>query len=257
MNENSLRGLNILVPRPRPQSQTIATLIEAHGGTAILFPVIEITAPDNFTSLDQALTQLSEVDLIILVSVAAVNGLVARQRALSITLPERVKVAAVGAKTAAQCQSLGIRVDFVPGQRINSEGLLECIDGFSIKDKKIVIFRGQSGRDLLKTALQKSGGKVRYAESYRRRTTSQSIQPIIKKWQRGDINVVLITSVSILESLIALLGKSNFRLLKETRIITISHRIASACTQAGIDHVVVADSPTDDSVLEMLKFISS
>lgn len=252
MNRDSLQGLKVLVPRPYPQGENISNIIESHGGTAIRFPVIAITPPDNFASLDAALTELSEVDLIILVSVSAVNGLIARQRALGVAIPESVKVAAVGARTAAQCESLGMRVDFVPDQRMDSEGLLECMTRFNVKGKQIIIFRGQSGRQLLKTELEKLGAKVRHVACYQRRTTSQSMQPIIEKWICGDINIVLITSVSILESMSELLGKPNLELLKKTRVITISHRIANQCAKAGINNVVVADSPTDRHVLQKL-----
>ena len=260
MNQDSLQGLKILIARPRPQGERIANFIGSHGGTATLFPVIEITQPDNFASLDESLSQLTEVDLMVLVSVSAVNGLVERQRALhqpagDAAIPASLKVAAVGAKTAARCESLGIKVDFVPSQRANSEGLLECMNGFSVKDKQIVIFRGQSGRELLKTELEKLGAQVKYVECYRRRTTSQSIQPIIEKWVRRDINAVLITSVSILESLIELLGRPNAELLKRTTVITISSRIAHQCAKVGINHVVVSDTPADQSVLEKLKAI--
>ncbi len=263
MHRDSLQGLKILIPRPRPLGKRISNFIESHGGTAILFPVIEITQPDNFASLDASLRQLTEVDLMVLVSVSAVNGWVERQRALhqaalsqyagDAAIPESLKVAAVGAETAARCESLGIKVDFVPSQRADSEGLLECMNGFSVKDKQIVIFRGQSGRELLKMELEKLGAQVRYVECYRRRTTSQSIQPIIKQWVRGDINAVLITSVSILESLIELLGEPNVELLKQTSVITISRRIAHQCEEVGINHVVVSDNPADWSVLEKLK----
>ena len=123
------------------------------------------------------------------------------------------------------------------------------------RDKQIVIFRGQSGRELLKTELEKLGAQVKYVECYRRRTTSQSIQPIIEKWVRRDINAVLITSVSILESLIELLGRPNAELLKRTTVITISSRIAHQCAKVGINHVVVSDTPADQSVLEKLKAI--
>ncbi len=256
MNQNALHGLKILLPRPHPQGENIASLIEVHGGTAIRFPVIEITPPDSFASLDATLTRLSEVDLIIFVSVSAVNSVVERQRTLAIAMPEKTKVAAVGAKTAACCHGLGIRVDFVPTQRINSEGLLECIDEFSVMDKQIIIFRGQSGRELLKTELQKLGATVKHVACYRTRTTAQSMQPIIEKWVCGNINTVLITSVSILESLIELLGKSNLKLLKKTTVITISQRIARHCKQVGINHVIVADSPSDQNVLEKLVYPS-
>jgi len=250
MPEVSLNGLKVLVPRPR--GEAIATTIESRGGVAIQFPVIEITEPDDLTGLDNSLQRLGDVGLIVLVSVPAVMGFVRRQRLLEMTLPKTLKVAAVGPKTAIQCESSGIHVDFVPGQRIDSEGLLDCLNGLDIEGKLVVIYRGQSGRELLKAELETLGARVIYVESYRRRTTTSTFQPVAEIWRQGEINVVLITSISILDALVALLGKQCIDLLRGTTVIALSARIAEQCTEAGIEEVLVANHASDEGMMEKL-----
>lgn len=256
MPEKRLQGVNVLVPRPRPQGEAIAELIESHGGTAIRFPIIEIVAPEDFSELDHQIKNLSEVDLIVLVSVAAAIGLISRMKKLKITFPDNIKVATVGPKTSEQCRSLGINVDFVPDQRVDSEGLLSSLDDFAIVDKQVAIFRGQSGREFLKTELEKLGASVKYIECYRRRRTDLPITPVVKIWKEGGVNVVLITSVSILENLVGLLGDENVFLLRKTHVVTISFRIYDQCKNFGIKNVLVSNSPSESSIVQTLDLFS-
>jgi uroporphyrinogen-III synthase len=250
MSRKPLNGLKVLVPRP--WGSTTATRIESLGGTAIQFPVIEISEPEDFSSLDESLRQLANVDLIILVSVPAATGFFRRLKQLKISVPQELKVAAIGPKTAALCECSGIEVDFVPDQRTDSEGLLDCMNGFDMTQKHAVIYRGQSGRELLKTGLEAQGAKVTYVESYRRNTTTESILPIVCQWSRGEIDVVLITSVSVLDSLVTLLGNRHLALLKGTTVVALSARLADQCVAAGIEEVLVSAHASDEGMMEKL-----
>jgi len=51
MKDRPLRGKNIVVTRPAHLAQELADLIRAAGGTAILFPVIEILDVEALTAL--------------------------------------------------------------------------------------------------------------------------------------------------------------------------------------------------------------
>ncbi len=56
VRDRALAGLRVLVTRPQHQSDALAALIEARGGTALRFPVIEILAARDE---DQNLAQSS------------------------------------------------------------------------------------------------------------------------------------------------------------------------------------------------------
>ncbi len=252
MPAKPLHGIEILIPRPLPQGKKIAQAIEDQGGGVIVFPVIEIEPPKDFFKLDSQLNAMNDVGLIVMVSVSAVNAIADRLKSLDLTLPDTVKIAAVGPKSAAQCAAAGFSVDFVPSQSINSEGLLACFHGLDIRNRKVIIFRGQTGREFLKQELTKLGAEVEYSVCYRRETTNEPFQPVVDRWKRGEINMVLITSVSILDALLSLLGDKDSELIKKTKIITISHRIADRCHAMGIKDVFVSARATDESILETL-----
>ncbi len=255
IHKNALYGVKVLIPRPLLQGNRIAGLIESHAGTAIVFPVVEIFELADFNHLDRCVAQLSKVDLIIFVSVSAVNGFASRLRDLDAALPENLQVAAVGWKTAQYCESLGIPVDFVPDSRFDSEGLLACMGDYDFNKKQAVIFRGQSGREWLRKELENRGCRISYVQTYHRATTTRSIQSIVEKWLNGDINAVLITSVSILDALAELLGNANLALLRQTPVITISSRIATQCAIAGIENILITDNPSDHGVLETMALL--
>jgi len=246
----------VLVPRPFPQGENICRLIERHGGVAIRFPVIEIIAPANSHLLRAWLENPGNTDLIVFVSVSAVLGVARVLTEIGAAIPGNIKVAAVGRKTAAQCEACGINVDYVPSRNANSEGVLEALKGLSIQNGRVVIFRGQSGREVLKTSLEAVGARVEYVESYRRVLTERSIEPLVARWKDGGVDLVVITSGAILDGLLELLGETHSFLLKRTPIVTISDRLAESCRQSDITSpVTVSPTPDDgDVLLTIIKF---
>lgn len=246
----SLRGCSVLVPRPRPRGEAVARAIEACGGNAIVFPVIDIGEIRDYTRLDHCLDETDSIDLLVFVSVPAVDGFVRRQQAVGARLSGATKIAAVGPRTLAHTESLGFSVDFVPDRRMDSEGLLEALGDFDVNGKRVTIVRGQDGREFLGRELEKRGAQVRYVASYTRSTTTRSIAPVVEQWAANRIHCVLVTSVSILEALVDLLGDANGRLLEETPVVTISNRIARACRCVGIQEVFVAEKTGETGIVE-------
>ena len=245
-----LHGCSVLVPRPRSRGEAVARAIEACGGSAIVFPVIDIGEIRDCTGLDRCLDEIDSVDLLVFVSVPAVEGFVRRQQALGAGLSRETKVAAVGPRTLACSESSGLCVDFAPDRRMDSEGLLEALGDFDVNGKNVTIVRGQDGREFLGRELEKLGAQVQYVAAYTRSTTTHSISPVLEQWVANPIHCVLITSVSILDALVELLGEANRGLLEETPVVTISSRIARACRRNGIKEVFVAENTGETGVVE-------
>ena len=243
----------MLVTRPAGAAASIVQLIKKHGGEAIVFPVIDIAGPGDDSALLASLKRLREVDLVIFVSVHAVHGVTALLRRHRLQIPGRTRVAAVGPKTGAQCERAGIKVDFVPRDRINSEGLLEQLSDFEVAGKNILIFRGQSGRELLRQSLQARGASVRYVESYQRKTADLPVEPLLARWRGNEIDLVVVTSVAVMDALRRLIGPGNHALLEQTPIFTSSRRVAEYCRETGVRaETPVAKKPTDESLVDAI-----
>lgn len=248
----SLCGCSVLVPRPRPRGEAIAKVIEDCGGHAIVFPVIDIGEIRDCTRLDHCLDDIDSIDLLVFVSVPAVDGFIRRQKVVGVSLSKGTKVAAIGPRTLVRSQSLGVSVDFSPDSRMDSEGLLDALGDFDVNGKNVTIVRGQDGREFLGQELEKLGAQVQYVESYKRSTTTRPISPILEQWASNQIHCVLITSVSILDALVELLGDTNCRLLEETPVVTISDRIARACRSNGVKGVFVAEKTEETCIVEVI-----
>ena len=248
IDADSLDGINVLVTRPVGRADSLCSLIEKHGGAAVAVAVIEIIPPRDVAELDSVVANLQAVDLVIFVSVHAVAGVADALSRCGLSMPSQTKIGAVGPKTAAHCKRVGMRVDFVPDDaHINSEGLLHELRDINFVDKNVIIFRGQSGREVLPQALQSRGAKVRCVECYRRQTATDS--SLLKRRLNQPIHAVVIGSVAVLDSLMALLD-GRHRAIPPTPIFAYSKRIATHCRQANWrGEIFVADAPTDESVV--------
>jgi len=122
---HTLKGVRVLVTRPREQAENLAALIEQEGGEAIRFPTIEIAESRDPPALIAIVDRLDEFALAIFISPNAVN------RALKLTLtrrtqlPRSLRIACVGRGSARELKNFGVEKIIVPPGRFDSEALLE------------------------------------------------------------------------------------------------------------------------------------
>ena len=120
----NLTGKRIVITRPRGRAEDFADALIAEGAQPIFFPVIEIIPPDDFSALDFAIQNLDEYDWLILTSVHGVEAFFERLDVLGVKgIPPRMRVAAVGSRTARDLSRQGIWVDHVPDEYF-SEAML-------------------------------------------------------------------------------------------------------------------------------------
>jgi uroporphyrinogen-III synthase len=247
----------VLVTRPAHQAQPLCALIEAEGGRAIAFPVLEIQdLPDN-SAVVRLVERLDEFDIAIFISANAVT------KAMDLILPRRdwpshLQIAVVGARTAGALQEYGVMVDICPEEKFNSEALLALPEMCAIKNKKVVIFRGEGGRELLADTLRQRGADIEYAEVYRRSKpvdmpgyTSLNFAELLAA---GKINIIVVTSNESLRNLWELAGSAGQEMLKHMPLAVMSARIAATAQGLGVTSPVsVAPEANDDGLLAAIK----
>lgn len=82
-------------------------------------------------------------------------------------LPASLRIAAIGKGSAKVLAQYGVQNVITPKQKFDSEALLELPELQAITGKRIVIFRGDGGRELLDDELARRGARYEYAECYR------------------------------------------------------------------------------------------
>ncbi len=249
-----LDGINILVTRPIQQSVFLAEGIRAIGGNPILLPVLEITDIKDLNPLIDLIGRLDEFDWAIFVSPNAVNKamqLIGKQR--KHTLPSHLRFAAVGKGSADALKHYGINEVLVPVEHSDSEALLQQEQLQNMAGKRVVIFRGNGGRELLGNTLIQRGAFLEYAECYQRRKPDIDTTSLITAWSQGEIHAVIITSSEGLHNLFDIIGKLGQQLLKSTPVFTVHERIARTAKELGLGKIVKAISAGDEGLLESLQ----
>jgi uroporphyrinogen-III synthase len=230
-----LANRGIVVTRPRHQSGPLIALIEAAGGRAIAFPVIEI-APFEDARLQVLIDRLHEFHIAIFVSAnAALFGMraITARRALPTTLA----CAAVGRATQRELERCGAAAVVAPS-RYDSEALLELPELNDVAGRNIVIFRAQGGRELLADTLAARGAHVEIAQCYVRRRADTDACMLLESWTRGAVDAVTATSSESVRNLCALIGERGVDLLKRAPLFVTHPRIAENARSLGLAQVV-------------------
>jgi len=242
-----LAGLGILITRPAHQSEHLADLIRQAGGTPILFPALEIVDVADLQPLNALIERLAQFDLAIFISPNAVNkamNLIRAQR----SLPVGLQIAAIGKGSAKVLAQYGVSDVITPQRRFDSEALLALPQMQAVAGKRVVIFRGDGGRELLGDELSRRGALLEYAECYRRQKPQADNGKLLYLWARNELNVITVTSSEVLHNLFDLVGKLGQQWLKKTPVFVPHARIYETAQEMGLQQVFVTE-PGDEGLV--------
>lgn len=242
-----LAGLSVLVTRPAEQAAPLAEAIAAARGRPVSFPALEILGPKDKKAVRAALSELASVDLLLFVSANAVRYAFAQ---MPDNIPIDLQVGAVGSATAKALEAVGLDTTLVPEQ-MDSEGLLAMPQLQNVSGQRIIIVRGNGGRETLRDVLTERGAHVEYIEAYRRQLPKRNPANLLANWQ-SMVEAVTVTSVQLLENLFALLGEQGANLLRQTPLVVISQRIAEQAAEQGCGIIYISDSPREDAIVRTL-----
>ncbi|MGB0129141.1 MAG: uroporphyrinogen-III synthase [Rhodocyclaceae bacterium] len=247
-----LAGRRVVVTRPEAQAGALAAGIVAAGGEPIMFPVLAIADVEDIRPIVDVADRLDQFHLAIFISPNAVN------KALSIVLarrvwPEHVRVACVGKSSERELARRGFRDVIAPQGRFDSEALLELapLQASEVAGRRVVIFRGDGGRELLGDTLLARGAVLEYAECYRRGKPQIDPAPLLTRWARGEIDALSATSSEGLRNLFDMVGKIGQEWLRNSVLFVPHERIAQEAQRLGMQQVVLS-GPGDDGLLSAM-----
>lgn len=246
MASASLDGVGVLVTRPRQQAGELAQEIENRGGTATLFPAIEIVMREH-QAIDRDLRELGTPDITIFVSQNAVEHGIEYAGG---------QLAAIGPATAGAIIARGAELAIQPASGFDTEHLL-AEDAFAdVSGKTIRIIRGIGGRETLADTLRERGANVEYLATYERRLpiyTDNALTDLETRWLSGGINAIVVMSVQTFTNLRVLLPPSCLRMLPGTRLVTPAARVLKeVLAQYPGCPVLLAKSPQAADIADCL-----
>ena len=228
-----LAGLNIVVTRPREQATALAQAIAKLGGNCIQYPLLEITTLADDLPLRELAARLHDFHLAIFISPNAVRyGMEAIRSAGG--LPGSLQIATVGLSSANALHDYGVKKVIAPQQRFDSEALLELPELHEVRNKHIVIFRGDSGRVLLGDTLKLRGAHVEYATCYHRSKPQHDVSALLAA--RPD--ALSVSSSEALHNLWQMLGPADREQFTALPLFVSHGRIATEAHNLGWQNII-------------------
>lgn len=247
MSDAALQGVSVLVTRPRALAADLIAAIENEGGSVVCFPVIDIV-PRATDVIEADVASLPEPDIVIFVSRNAVE--------YGLQYAGGAKTGAIGPSTAAALLAAGHIVDICPQDGYDSERLLEEPALKDVSGKRILIIRGNDGRELLTEMLTVRGATVNYLSVYDRvlpQPSAEQVAEVEARSRNGDINVVTVMSVQSLDNLLTLLPDWCAARLEGTPLVTPAARvIKEALDRHPASKPILASGPGADEMVQAI-----
>ena len=204
-----LAGTRILVGRARHQAGSLSASLRSLGASVIEIPFIEISKPQSYGPLDDALKNIRNYDWLILTSANGVEAMWERLRKLRIARRnlKHLQIAAIGPATKKAIVKHGLKVKMVPEEYVAEsvvKGLRDKVNG-----KRVVLIRAKVARDVIPEELRAAGAQVDLVEAYETVVPEKSrarLRALMKNSARRP-HIVTFTSSSSAKNFAELLGK--------------------------------------------------
>lgn len=267
MPTDSLADIRILVTRPVHQAQAFCDMLAERGGQAIRLPVIEIEAVALSPEMTSVIETMDKIDFAVFISPNAVEHGLAVLLAHD-EIPDKLKLVTIGKASAQKMQQLlGRAPDIYPTEQYNSEALLalDSLQSARIKNKKVIIFRGQGGREFLAAGLKQRGASVAYAEVYRRKRPELKNAMLESIWgsdtvffKRRRPDIITLTSNEGLSNLLAMFADSAveqrelyLQQLLQTPLVVVTEKMRLSAQKSGFKNaIMIAAKASNEALLE-------
>jgi uroporphyrinogen-III synthase len=233
--------------------------VAALGRTPLILPLLEISPLADEAPLRAALADLRRYALVAFVSPNAVDAAFAHVAAW----PSEVALAVVGEGSRAALARHGIeggryRIHApLDPARSDSEHLLQALDIAALCGRRVLVVRGETGREVLPDALRAAGVEVETVAAYRRAVPA--LNPDMAASLRALLaapNDWIITSSEALRGLAGLVaqldGGSSVAKLQQQHLIVPHARIAETASALGFNAVTLTGSG-DERLLAALQ----
>ena len=162
----------VVITRPLAQAAPLAARVAALGRPVVVLPLLEIAALDDSLPLQAALADLASYAMVAFVSPSAVDAAFAHIR----LWPPGVALAVLGEGSRAALAAHGVTpagatiISPQDGASSDSEHLLKSLDLDALRGRRVLIVRGDHGRELMADGLRAAGAEVTVVAAYRRST---------------------------------------------------------------------------------------
>ncbi|MBL0586317.1 uroporphyrinogen-III synthase [Aeromonas caviae] len=236
-----------LVVRPAAQANQLVQMLRQLGHAPLCCPLLETRQGCDLPHLGD---MLREADLVIAVSMHAVHFAHHFLLQTGQTWPH-IDYFAVGQASADAFAEAGIQALCPADPR--SEGLLALPALQGVSGRRVLILRGNDGRDLIARTLASRGALVHYCATYERHYPDLDGDALTRHWQAAGLDSLLITSGELLQRLLALVPGPQHPWLYDRLLVVPSPRVAEMAEGAGFTRIVIAQGASNQALVAALE----
>lgn len=248
-----LFGQRIVVTRARHQASELSQAIEALGGEAWEFPMIEIAPPsDNNAYLLKALNKLKEFQWLIFTSVNGVEAFFTELK-----LQERdvralvgLEIVAIGPATKVAIEQRGLRAAYVP-EEFRAEKVVEGLSSRVSFGQKVLLARAEEARDILPVSLKAMGLDVWDVPVYKTVIGGANRVELKSLLQDKEIHSVTFTSSSTVRNFVSLID-GDVSLLEGVSLYSIGPITSATAQELGLSIFKEAAEYTISGLVDVL-----
>ena len=241
--------LVVCVTRPQGQGQALCEQVARLGLVPRPLPLIEIIPHGELSAQQRTvILQLDNYQHLIFISANAIRLGMKVIEDFWPQLPAGLNWYAVGEPSSLALAAYGVTA-LAPQSQMNSEGLLALPQLRSVNGERILIFKGEGGRTVLRDSLAGRGAQVTQLSLYRRRCPLQ----LQEQWRRclsQEQAVILLNSGEALENLLLLAQPGQG--VDRPALIVAGARVATLARDAGFTEVYQAENASDVAMLAAL-----
>jgi uroporphyrinogen III methyltransferase/synthase len=242
--------MKVLITRPRKQAEPFATTLKENGFEPVFFPVIAIQPFEENVALDRAIANLDCYDWLVFTSVNGVEAFFDRYNS---PLPDNIKTAAIGPKTAHSLKTRGVTLDFVPNEYV-AEAILPGLG--DLRGRWVLLPRAEIARKALPEAILEAGGVAHVIAVYQTFPVKPDADGLAVL--KSGVDAVTFTSPSTVSSFVEIVrdaGLNPYSLPGKPKIACIGPITQMAAEEAGFVDMVVADEYTVEGLVDALRNI--
>jgi uroporphyrinogen-III synthase len=244
----------LLLTRPAEECEPLAAALAERGMHSASLPLLAIEPLPETPEQRSLMLDLDRYKAVIVVSKPAARIGLERLDQYWPQPPINQTWFAVGAATADILEAYGLSV-ITPVQSEDSEGVLalpQLDEALQEADPRVLILRGEGGRETMAETLRERGVQVDYLELYRRVMPDYPQNTLTDCLVAERLNGVMVSSGQSFAHLRTLAGLA-WPVLCTVPLLVPSERVAEQARAAGIQRVITCHGASTAAVLAALE----
>lgn len=254
MAKRPLHGRRILITRAPHQVDPLRRELVELGAAVIEIPILEIVPLPADERVRNAIKNLDRTALVIFASANAVNiffQMLFATHADARTLHSS-KLCAIGQETAESLERHGLRPELVTSE-YTAEGLAKALEGWEMRDMRVLVPRAHTTNDALASLLQSRGAEVEILPVYKSLCPPAAAPALLDLFRHEGVDVITFTSSSTVANFVKAFPADHLpAILGDAEIACMGPVTAETARKHGLPVAIVAREYTTHGLVQAI-----